>query len=133
MEVDADQSSTAGSSSGRSALLKARVGQGWCRARLMALWNGRCALTGCSLREVLMAPTQKHGPSEKQILVQLQLHLGVSREALSDAFQECNYAVGQALAIPESLGYVSDLRQLPAANCFQGIQASKRTFSVKKK
>lgn len=39
----------------RQALVNARIGQGEYRRRLMALWNGKCAVTGCSLADVLIA------------------------------------------------------------------------------
>lgn len=39
----------------RAALIQARVGQGTFRAQLLALWDGRCAVTGCAISEILRA------------------------------------------------------------------------------
>lgn len=39
----------------RKALISARIGQGKFRASVLALWDGRCAVTGCSLKTVLRA------------------------------------------------------------------------------
>ncbi|WP_453976647.1 HNH endonuclease [Brevundimonas sp. Marseille-Q4549] len=39
----------------RAALVQARIGQGAYRADLMAAWNGRCAVTGCGIPEMLRA------------------------------------------------------------------------------
>lgn len=39
----------------RQALVQARIGQGEFRRRLMAKWEGRCAVTGCDLADVLRA------------------------------------------------------------------------------
>ena len=39
----------------RQALIDARIGQGRYRIGLLALWDGRCAVTGCAVREVLRA------------------------------------------------------------------------------
>lgn len=43
----------------RAALIKARLGQGEYRRRLMDLWQGRCALTGCDIPEALIASHAK--------------------------------------------------------------------------
>lgn len=43
----------------RMALVAARLGQGAYRARMLALWGGRCALTGCDLTPVLVASHAK--------------------------------------------------------------------------
>jgi len=39
----------------RQALVQARIGQGEFRRQLMAKWEGRCAVTGCDLADVLRA------------------------------------------------------------------------------
>lgn len=39
----------------RRALANARIGQGSYRKRMLALWGGQCALTGCEVEEVLIA------------------------------------------------------------------------------
>jgi hypothetical protein len=43
----------------RRALINARIGQGDYRRELMELWSGRCAVTGCSVAEVLIASHAK--------------------------------------------------------------------------
>jgi hypothetical protein len=43
----------------RAALVKARLGQGEYRRRLMDIWQGRCALTGCDIPEALVASHAK--------------------------------------------------------------------------
>jgi putative restriction endonuclease len=40
----------------RKALAESRIGQGRFRQDLLSLWNGRCAVTGLRLRELLRAP-----------------------------------------------------------------------------
>ena len=39
----------------KQALVNARIGQGRYRRRMLELWGGRCAVTGCALSEVLVA------------------------------------------------------------------------------
>jgi hypothetical protein len=39
----------------REALVSARLGQGKYRSELLARWEGQCAVTGCSLKEILRA------------------------------------------------------------------------------
>lgn len=41
------------------ALVNARVGQGGYRKRMLNLWGGRCAVTGCEITEVLVASHAK--------------------------------------------------------------------------
>lgn len=43
----------------RQALINARVGQGLFREQLLDIWQGRCAVTGCALRAVLVASHAK--------------------------------------------------------------------------
>lgn len=43
----------------RTALVDARVGQGTYRRQLLALWDGRCAVTGLTLKEALVASHAK--------------------------------------------------------------------------
>jgi hypothetical protein len=43
----------------RQALVNARLGQGGYRRRMLTLWNGRCAVTGCSIEAVLVASHAK--------------------------------------------------------------------------
>ena len=43
----------------RRALSYARIGQGMYRAKLLNIWKGRCALTGCTVQEALVASHAK--------------------------------------------------------------------------
>jgi hypothetical protein len=58
-EVDADPASRNLSATERAALIQARMGQGAFRQSLMALWRGRCAVTGCSIEAVLVSSHAK--------------------------------------------------------------------------
>ncbi len=58
-DVDADPTSREVSRTERTALIQARLGQGAYRSALMAIWEGRCALTGCDLEPVLVASHAK--------------------------------------------------------------------------
>ncbi|MBW8363352.1 MAG: HNH endonuclease [Rhizobium sp.] len=43
----------------KQALINARIGQGGYRKRMLRLWEGKCALTGCSVETVLVASHAK--------------------------------------------------------------------------
>lgn len=58
-EIDRDPQSKGVISTVREALIEARIGQGAYRNRLLQVWDGKCALTGCSLKEVLIASHAK--------------------------------------------------------------------------
>jgi hypothetical protein len=58
-EVDADPQTRGVQATVRQALIEARIGQGAYRARMLELWGGRCAVTGCRIREVLVASHAK--------------------------------------------------------------------------
>ena len=58
-EIDADPKSAGISATTREALIDARIGQGGYRARMLALWDGRCAVTGCAIPQVLIASHAK--------------------------------------------------------------------------
>jgi len=51
---DVEEASSA-STTVRAALIQARIGQGAFRSELMAAWNGGCAVTGCTIPELLRA------------------------------------------------------------------------------
>jgi hypothetical protein len=57
--VDADPRCRDLAATTRQAIIEARVGQGAYRSSLMELWDGRCALTGCSIPSVLIASHAK--------------------------------------------------------------------------
>ena len=58
-EIDADPKCAGVSATVRLALVEARIGQGGYRKKLIEIWDGRCALTGCSLSQVLVASHAK--------------------------------------------------------------------------
>ena len=58
-EIDADAQCSGVPETVRQALIAARVGQGAYRKRLVEIWTGRCALTGCAVPEVLIASHAK--------------------------------------------------------------------------
>lgn len=43
----------------KQALINARIGQGGFRQRMLGLWGGRCAVTGCNIGDVLIASHAK--------------------------------------------------------------------------
>lgn len=57
--VDEDPATRGCTATVRESLVEARIGQGAYRAKLMHLWDGRCALTGCDLADVLIASHAK--------------------------------------------------------------------------
>jgi hypothetical protein len=59
LALEADPLYREASATTRMALVAARLGQGGYRARMLALWGGRCALTGCDLTPVLVASHAK--------------------------------------------------------------------------
>jgi Predicted restriction endonuclease len=54
-DLDAIVADTSISATQREQLVLARLGQGKFRAAVLNRWDGRCAVTGCSLREVIRA------------------------------------------------------------------------------
>lgn len=54
-EIDADPLLQGIPETTRQALINARVGQGVYRRNMLALWGGQCAVTGCSVEQVLVA------------------------------------------------------------------------------
>ncbi|WP_018436861.1 HNH endonuclease [Paraburkholderia atlantica] len=58
-DVDADPQSRGVSETTRLALANARLGQGGYRKRMLRLWGGRCAISGCSITSVLIASHAK--------------------------------------------------------------------------
>jgi hypothetical protein len=59
LALEADPRYREAAATTRQALVAARLGQGAYRADLLALWGGRCALTGCDLTAVLVASHAK--------------------------------------------------------------------------
>lgn len=59
VEVDADQKSHGIPPTTRRALINARIGQGGYRERMLQLWGARCAVTGCTIKTVLIASHAK--------------------------------------------------------------------------
>ena len=58
-EMDEDPAARGVSETTRLALINARIGQGDYRQRMLRLWDGRCALTGCAIERVLVASHAK--------------------------------------------------------------------------
>ncbi|OAD42685.1 hypothetical protein LPB72_07185 [Hydrogenophaga crassostreae] len=58
-EIDNDPACQEISKTTREALIAARIGQGAYRQRMLDLWGGSCALTGCSIATVLIASHAK--------------------------------------------------------------------------
>lgn len=58
-EMDEDPAAREVSETTRLALINARIGQGDYRQRMLRLWDGRCALTGCAIERVLVASHAK--------------------------------------------------------------------------
>lgn len=58
-EIDSDSQCSELKATERAALIQARVGQGAYRRKLIDLWQGRCAVTGCDIETVLVASHAK--------------------------------------------------------------------------
>lgn len=58
-EIDMDSACSNLKATEKAALIKARIGQGVYRRKLMELWQGRCAVTGCDVEAVLVASHAK--------------------------------------------------------------------------
>jgi hypothetical protein len=72
----------------KTALIDARLGQGKFRDDLMRVWGGRCAVTGCSVVEVLRASHVKpwrRSSNKERLDPQNGLLLGAHLDALFDA------------------------------------------------
>ncbi|WP_187971067.1 HNH endonuclease [Aquibium microcysteis] len=72
----------------RKALIAARIGQGKFRKRVLALWNGRCAVTGCSLVAVIRAShllPWRAATNEERLDPENGLPLVATLDALFDA------------------------------------------------
>lgn len=71
----------------RNALINARRGQGGFRADLLSYWDGRCAITGCSINEMLRAShikSWKNSTDKERLDPQNGLLLGAHLDALFD-------------------------------------------------
>ncbi|MER8911437.1 HNH endonuclease [Mesorhizobium sp. M0854] len=83
--LDADTSISA---TQREQLVLARLGQGKFRARVLALWDGRCAVTGCSLGAVIRAShllPWRAATNEERLDPENGLPLVATLDALFDA------------------------------------------------
>jgi hypothetical protein len=58
-EIDLDPTIQGVPETTRQALINARIGQGGYRRRMLRLWGGKCAVTGCSVEQVLVASHAK--------------------------------------------------------------------------
>jgi hypothetical protein len=59
MEVNEDPSTKNLSETTKLALIHARIGQGGYRKRMLRIWGEKCAITGCSIKTVLVASHTK--------------------------------------------------------------------------
>lgn len=59
IEVNADPSTLSAPETTKLALIHARIGQGGYRKRMLRIWDGKCAVTGCSIESVLVASHTK--------------------------------------------------------------------------
>jgi predicted restriction endonuclease len=59
LEVSSDPKTKGIPETTKQALIHARIGQGGYRKRMLRLWEGQCALTGCSVETVLVASHAK--------------------------------------------------------------------------
>jgi putative restriction endonuclease len=73
-----------GAETQRKALVDARLGQGMFRARVIANWGGRCAVTGCGAREAIRASHIKAW-RESTDVERLDAHNGLPLVASLDA------------------------------------------------
>jgi hypothetical protein len=58
-EIDADPRTQGVPETTRQALINARIGQGGYRQRMLHIWGGKCAVSGCGLESVLIASHAK--------------------------------------------------------------------------
>lgn len=58
-DVDADPKTVGVPETTRQALINARIGQGGYRRRMLHIWGGRCAVSGCGIESVLVASHAK--------------------------------------------------------------------------
>lgn len=58
-DVDADPKTRGVPETTRQALINARIGQGGYRRRMLHIWGGRCAVSGCGIESVLVASHAK--------------------------------------------------------------------------
>jgi hypothetical protein len=87
-DLAAVEADTSISATQREQLVLARVGQGRFRASVLALWDGRCAVTGCSLGAVIRAShllPWRAATNEERLDPENGLPLVATLDALFDA------------------------------------------------
>lgn len=105
-EVAADPRCAGVSETMRKALVNARLGQGGYRRRMLRLWGGRCALTGCGVEAVLIASHAKRwedSSNEERLDEHNGLLLAASIDKLFDRGL-ISFADDGALLVSSSLG-----------------------------
>lgn len=73
----------------RKILAQARIGQGLFRAKLLVKWDGKCAVTGCSVREILKASHIKPWrccTNDERLNSENGLLLSATLDAMFDAY-----------------------------------------------
>lgn len=87
-EVDADPKTKGIPSTTRQALINARIGQGGYRRRMLHLWQGKCAVSGCSVESALVASHAKawaDSSNEERLDAHNGLLLAASIDRIFDA------------------------------------------------
>lgn len=87
-EIEQDPKSHGIPETVRQALVNARIGQGGYRKRMLRLWGGKCAVTGCSIEQVLVASHAKpwvDSSNEERLDEHNGLLLSASIDRLFDA------------------------------------------------
>lgn len=105
-EIDEDPAAREVFETTRQALTHARIGQGDYRQRMLRLWDGRCALTGCAIERVLVASHAKpwlDSSNEERLDEYNGLLLAASIDRLFDAGLVAFSDEGELLA-DEQLG-----------------------------
>lgn len=105
-EIEEDPATRKVSETTRLALINARIGQGDYRQRMLRLWDGRCALTGCAIERVLVASHAKpwlDSSNEERLDEYNGLLLAASIDRLFDAGLVAFSDEGELLA-DEQLG-----------------------------
>ena len=100
----------------RQALVQARIGQGEFRRQLMDTWDGRCAVTGCDLAEILRAshcnPWSK-STDEERLNPANGLLLTANIDALFDRYLISFEDDGEMLVSPRVSEHHKKLLSLP--------------------
>lgn len=122
----------------RAVLIDARIGQGRFRDDLLRLWNGRCAVTGCEILEILRAshirPWSKSTDRERLdpengVLLSAQLDCLFDRYLISFSNSgEMHVAKHLQKHLDRGLGIGERLRNPPTAKMCSYLDSHRREF-----